>query len=382
MGRSGVDVRSTSIRVTFTFQGQQQRRTLLLNGKPLPPTPANVRYAERLAAEIREKIRLGLFVLAEYFPASGDTDGGLTVERQLQDWLDALRVEESTKQGYSSAVRFWKSALPGKPLQVLKPSEILKAIAARPDLSGKTINNYISVLREALNLAVKDGVLKHNPANEVEPAKHQKQPPDPFTREESDRIIAEMSARHPGQVANLVEFWFWSGLRTSEMFGLSWLNVDLASGTVLVAEANVRGRQKSTTKTHEARTVRLNTRALAALQRQRQHTQMLGGAVFRHPLTGAAWNEERAFRRSYWTPALKRLGIRYRRPYNMRHTYATAMLMAGVTPAFAAKQLGHSVEMFLRNYSKWIDGQQNDVEMSRVEAALSPAYPSTAAKAG
>ena len=55
------------------------------------------------------------------------------------------------------------------------------------------------------------------------------------------------------------------------------------------------------------------------------------------------------------------------------------MLMAGMTPAFCAKQLGHSVEMFLRTYAKWIDGGQNALEMNRLEAAiaanLSPIYP-------
>ncbi len=56
----------------------------------------------------------------------------------------------------------------------------------------------------------------------------------------------------------------------------------------------------------------------------------------------------------------------------MRHTYATAMLMADMTPAFCAKQSGHSVEMFLRTYSKWIDGSQNDAEMARLEAAILP----------
>ncbi|MFY0477114.1 hypothetical protein [Achromobacter marplatensis] len=55
----------------------------------------------------------------------------------------------------------------------------------------------------------------------------------------------------------------------------------------------------------------------------------------------------------------------------MRHTYATVILMAGMTPAFCAKQLGHSVEMFLKTYSKWLDGDQNDLEMSRVETAIS-----------
>lgn len=46
------------------------------------------------------------------------------------------------------------------------------------------------------------------------------------------------------------------------------------------------------------------------------------------------------------------------------------MLMAGMTPAFCAKQLGHSVEMFLTTYSKWIDGDQNDLEMA-LERAIS-----------
>jgi integrase len=71
--------------------------------------------------------------------------------------------------------------------------------------------------------------------------------------------------------------------------------------------------------------------------------------------------------------------MRYRPPYNTRHTYATMKLMAGVTPAFRAKQLVHSVEMFLRTYAKWIDGGQNALEMNRLEAALtadlSPTYP-------
>jgi integrase len=381
MGGGGVDVRKKSIRVTFTYSGKQERRTLYLNGAPLPPTPANVRYAERLAAEIKEKIRLGMFSLAEYFPASGEADQVLSVERQLSDWLDAQRIEESTKAGYQSAIKFWAAALPGKAVRTLKLSEILKVIAARPDLSGKTINNYVSVLREALDLAVRDGIIQDNPAKDVPRAKHQKDPPDPFTREESDMIIANAETHYPGQVHNFIEFWFWTGLRTSEIFGLDWNNVDLASGSILVAEANVRGVVKKNTKTNTARTVKLNSRALGAIQRQRAHTQVVGGPVFQDPRYDTGWVDERAFRRSYWTPILKRIGVRYRRPYNMRHSYATAMLMAGMTPAFCAKQLGHSVEMFLRTYSKWLDGDQNDLEMQRLEAALSPSYPQKTEKA-
>ncbi len=371
MGRKGdgIDVRDAGIRIRFTWEGERQRQTLRINGKPLAPTVANIKYARRMVVEINQKIRDGIFSMAEYFPATGDA-GALTVANQLDTWLDTQRIEQSTKNGYQAAINFWSAAIGVKALRAVLPSHILKARAARPDLTGKTLNNYTSVLREALQLAVTDGLLQSNPVDKVEAAAHQKEPPDPFTNEESERIMAEFNARHPGQVANLVEFWMWTGMRTSEIAGLTWDNVDLTSGTVLVKEAMVRGVRKNNTKTNLVRTVKLNSRAVGALQRQRQHTQMVGSEVFQDPRYDTPWSDERALRRSYWTPVLKLLGIRYRCPYNMRHTYATAMPMAGMNHSFCAKQLGHSVDQFQRTYTKWIDGEQNDREMDRLEMAI------------
>jgi integrase len=57
----------------------------------------------------------------------------------------------------------------------------------------------------------------------------------------------------------------------------------------------------------------------------------------------------------YFQAALTELGIRARRPYNCRHTYATMCLMAGMNPAFIATQLGHSVQMLLSTYARWIN---------------------------
>jgi integrase len=58
--------------------------------------------------------------------------------------------------------------------------------------------------------------------------------------------------------------------------------------------------------------------------------------------------------RNFWQATLKRLGVRYRRPYNLRHTYATLGLMNGLKPAFMARQLGDSLEMSYKAYAKWI----------------------------
>ena len=69
-----------------------------------------------------------------------------------------------------------------------------------------------------------------------------------------------------------------------------------------------------------------------------------------------------------WKPALQSLQIRYRPPYNTRHTSATMMLMAGINHAWAAKQHEHSIEIFLRTYSKWIDGDDKGNELAKMEA--------------
>jgi integrase len=116
--------------------------------------------------------------------------------------------------------------------------------------------------------------------------------------------------------------------------------------------------------------VLLNSRAREAVVRQRPLTQLAADFVFTDPRFDSPGIDERAFRRSYWTPTLSSLGLRYRRPYNTRHSDATMMLMAGMTPAFCAKQLGHSVGMLLGTYGKWLDGAHSALETNSLEAAL------------
>jgi integrase len=79
---------------------------------------------------------------------------------------------------------------------------------------------------------------------------------------------------------------------------------------------------------------------------------------------------ERSQRDHYWKPALKHLGIRWRRAYNTRHTYATVALMAGVPPAYIASQLGNSVKMLLDRYARWIPGGDQGNARALLVAAM------------
>lgn len=360
--------RKTSIQVSFTHNGTTRRLTLRSGGVAMKPTPPNIKFAERLIAEVRQKIALGIFDPAEYFPEEFGSSGG-TVTALLNDWLKTQRLTPSTLAKYESAARFWNGAIGSKPTKLLKPTDIKTAMASRPELSGKTLNDYASVLRKALQSAIDDGVLPANPADKVEALPHQPPEPDPFTQAEAEQIIATIREADAA-AGDFAEFRFFTGMRTGELIGLRWPNIDMRTKRAAVKESIVRGRQKNSTKTNQARSVDLNSRAMAVLMRQKPRTYLAGEHVFLNPRTGLAYQNEKQFNEQHWKPALKRLGIRYRQPYNSRHTYATMMLMAGLMPAYCASQLGHSIEVFLGTYSKWINSDRNAAEQAKLERAI------------
>jgi len=380
MGRkgTGAEVRGNAIRIQFSLNGEVVRRTLRRDGMAVPPSAENFGEATRLAAEIRSRISAGTFCHSEYFPATGKDGRPLTVGEHLDAWLAVQRIEPSTVAAYASAVRFWKSApcddkgslLGDRALHRLKASHVMRALTFRPGLNAETVNNYVTVLRRAMDMAVADHAIEDNLVRHVRYQRQQNPFSDPFTRDEVEAIIEYLTERYRDGVANYVESKFFSGLRPSETTALRWADVDLERERVHVHRAIVRGLEKNTTKTSTARHVLLNSRARAALLRQRALTQLAGNFVFLDPRYGKPWTEERAFRRSYWAPTLKALGLRYRRPYNTRHSDATMMLMSGMTPAFCASQLGHSVGMLLSAYARWLDGAHNAMEMGRLEASL------------
>ena len=69
--------------------------------------------------------------------------------------------------------------------------------------------------------------------------------------------------------------------------------------------------------------------------------------------------------------SLKRLGMRYREPYQTRHTYASLQLMEGVNAVYIARQMGHAKEqMLFKVYGRWIDGADKSRERDRASAAF------------
>ena len=261
MGRrnvSGVEVRENSIRIVFTRQGRQVKETLYLDNAPLAPTPPNVKYAARIAAEVKDKIRAGAFRYSDYFPKSprANVDAAQSAAEFMDTWYAQLDLKNSTVSGYRRMKdNFWKPKIGHIPLDKVKHSDITKALKDGGWDSGKTRNNYLSMISNVFALAVADESIAKNPCEKIEAASWQKKPPDPFSLAEAERIISSFQERYPQQVANYAEFMFFSGLRTSEGLGLEWSNIDFASRTLRVEQAFVINDMEDTTKTSVAREV-------------------------------------------------------------------------------------------------------------------------------
>lgn len=96
----------------------------------------------------------------------------------------------------------------------------------------------------------------------------EREPPDPFDCEEVEKIIDHARTNFAPTVANLIAFRFFSGLRTSEMVTLRWQSIDWNKMQVLIPQGGLRKQAK----TNKARLVSLNSRALDALERQKEQT--------------------------------------------------------------------------------------------------------------
>jgi len=358
---------SSSIEIDFYYAGRRWRERLKLQ-----PSPANLKRASQHRAAVLHAIENGTFDYAVTFPNSKNaakfakTGDAQLVEAFMEDWLERKKktLKSSTYLGYEKIIKARINPEFGKtPLNELSRGDI-RSWAAKIDASNKFISNIFSVFRAALQEAFEDEIIPVNPLDgwtyKNAEAPDQTDHVDPFTTEEQTAICAELD----GQARNLVQFAFWTGMRTSELIGLQWGDVDWLRGTIAVRRALTQAASKTgpeTTKTRAGtRSVKLLPPALSALKSQKEFTFLKHAEIFQNPRTGEHWSGDQAIRQTMWAHALKKAGVRYRYPYQTRHTYASMMLSAGENPMWVAQQMGHSDwAMIRRVYGRWMPDEHD-----------------------
>lgn len=380
MGRvrgGGVEIREKSIRIKFVWNGEVIRERIIVNGSALAPTPPNIRYASRLAEDIRHKIAVGTFDFSDVFPESPravkikmDTFGTLA-----DAWLASKgQLTNATRDQYANAVALWKRILGGDTrIDTLDHKTLSAKIGGHPWASAKSANNYLIVLRGIFSIEYHGRRAVDNPMGGIANLPLVKKRPDPLTVDERDRILPDMFVHYDPRIGAYFQFQFFTGLRPEEAIALQWGDIDWHTGTAHVRRVRTfRGSERDGSKTHAERSVDLTTPALEALKIMKPYTFLREhGDIFENPVTRRPWHDERSQRDHYWAPTLKRLGIRKRRAYATRHTYATAALMAGVKPPYIATQLGHrNSKMVFEVYGVWIASADKGNERSALEQAF------------
>jgi integrase len=282
-----------------------------------------------------------------------------SIEAYLEGWLKRKQqhMKASGFDGYRKIVDGklipWFGQMKVSELRKKHVREKLEPLVA----SNKTLANIQSVLRAALADAIEDELIEANPLanwtfSKIE-VPSESDDIDPFSKDEQAIILEQLA----GQGRNLIQFAFWTGMRTSELVALDWGDVDFVRGVVKVSRAlTQKSKAAEGTKTAAGRReIKLLQPAVDALQSQKQHTWLKGQEIFQNPNSGERWTGDQAIRKTLWTVALKRGGVRYRYPYQTRHTYASMMLSAGEHPMWVAKQMGHKDwTMIARVYGRWM----------------------------
>lgn len=248
--------------------------------------------------------------------------------RTLKDYFGNKRIRSIT---YGDLLRFKTDRL-NTPTKYGKPRSVT------------TVHRDLSVLRNMLNVAYREGWILKNPFNSGPPlinTSYEKKRERILTFEEEDRLIAACSGKR-AHIKPIVICGLDTGMRSGEIIKLVWADVDFDKKLIKVIAFN--------TKTgHErwiALTPRLETELLSLYE---QSTKNPDDLVF-----GITDNFKKAF-----MSARKVAGLPDVRFHDLRHTFASRAVKQHVPIATVGKALGHTQPRTTWRYVN------NDVETAR-----------------
>lgn len=215
--------------------------------------------------------------------------------------------------------------------------EAYKAAKLKEGQSPKSVNNHLAALRKLLNLAVEWGELAAAP--KLKALRLEEQEFEFLTFEETPRFLAAVAPEWSAMATVAVK----TGLRLGELLALKWRDVDLKAGRIVV-RATRWGGEDNSPKGGRKREVDLGDKAIAAFK---GHKHLRGPYVFCHddgtPLTHAEVKR-------VVPAACQRAGLAKRLTWHdLRHTYASQMVMRGAPLKTVQELLGHAtIEMTMR----------------------------------
>ena len=213
--------------------------------------------------------------------------------------------------------------------------------------------------RQVLQRAVVWGLLDINPAK-LGVENPQRRPTEKRPFESWDDVEA-VAATLRGCLGPMVIFAAATGLRPGEWVALEHRDLDRDARVVYVRRSFGKGRLKCTKTETSVRAVPLQAIALAALDQ----LPAGGPTDLLFPAPNGGYLDLHNFRNRDWKPAQRAAGIEpFRRIYDLRHTFATFALRAGISTFDLSRYMGASLTMIDRHYGHLArDGREHAIRL-------------------
>jgi integrase len=308
------------------------------------------------------------------------------LSRYLEDWLRWTKptVRAKTYVSYEGCVRrHIVPAIGHLTLDRITPQHIQDLLDTKmvQGLSSQSVIHIRGVLRRALGRAMKFGLIPRNVAVLVDPPRLTHKETRPFSPEESRAFLHAIQG---DRLECLYTLALTTGLRKGELLALKWQDVDLERAELHIKYGldRLEGKlQLVEVKTKRSRrVVSMPPMAVAALRllRPRQlEDRLLAGQRWHE--TGFVFTttigtpiEPRNVSRSFYC-VLERAGLPRIRFHDLRHSFATMLLIQGASPRVVMEMLGHSqISLTMNTYSHVMPALQQDAA-ARLEALLTGA---------
>lgn len=366
---ASINSRNGKLYVDFRYIGQRCReQTLLADTKP------NRKRLENFVSKMEADIQLGSFRYENYFPQSKKLE-----QFQSLELMRSMNSHKDSSSGFDSFSKVWLEEKKPEwrdsqisnvedifriyliphfgnvPLNTISKAKIMtfrgKLVKDGNNgraLSASRINHIMTPLRMVLTEA-SERFDFDSPWKNIKPLSEPKSNVSPFTLDEVMLIINNVRADYkPYYIVR-----FFTGMRTGEIDGLPWKNIDFERRQIIVDQAVVNGVIGETKTSGSNRIIQMNQLVYDALIGQQSLTKRQSEFVF-CTKAGTPLNHRNVTRR-VWYPLLRYLELDKRNPYQSRHTAATLWLAAGESPEWIAAQMGHSnTKMLFTVYSRYV----------------------------
>ena len=217
-------------------------------------------------------------------------------------------------------------------------------------VSPRRLRNIRAVLSGILSDAYRDELIDKNPLTLVRTIKADKVDIKPFSVTEISTILNSSE----GQEKNFFALGFFSGMRSGEIIGLKWSDIDFFRLEIKPQRSRRMGKDGKLKTDSSYREVEILDSLLPYLKNQYQITGAHNSYVFLNGDNMPIYDIKRI--RDYsWKKTLKKCELEYRPIYHTRHTFATVMLENGEDILWVSNMLGHTDStMTLSKYARYI----------------------------